>query len=82
MPRCLTCAAALLAACAASAVELPAQTADSVDLVGLWKAKRRFGPDARGPLLIARTGPGYTADMMGFTVPVRASGGELTFALP
>ena len=73
-------AAALLAT--ASAVELPAQAAGSMDLVGLWKAKRRFGPEARGPLLLTRTGGGYTADMMGFTVPVRASGGELAFELP
>jgi len=72
--------AALLAAMPATT--LPAQAADSIDLVGLWKAKRWFGPEARGPLLIARTGSGYTADMMGFTIPVRASGGELTFALP
>lgn len=76
-------AAALLAACTLfSAAELPAQAADSMELVGLWKAKRRFGPDARGPLLITRTGSAYTAEMMGFAVPVRASGGELTFELP
>lgn len=75
-------AAVVIAACTLSGVDLPAQAADSMDLVGLWKAKRRFGPDARGPLMITRSGSAYTADMMGFTVPVRASGGELTFELP
>ncbi|HEX8695332.1 MAG TPA: serine hydrolase [Longimicrobium sp.] len=76
-------AAALLAACAAPAAELRAQAGDPAsDLVGLWKAKRRFGPDARGPLIVERTGAGYTADMMGFTVPVRVNDGELSFELP
>ena len=52
------------------------------ELVGLWKAKRRFGPDGRGPLVIQRTGPTYTAGMMGRVVPVRADQGELSFDLP
>ncbi|HVG44155.1 MAG TPA: hypothetical protein VM890_05470, partial [Longimicrobium sp.] len=68
--------------CAVPATEGRAQAGDSADLVGLWTAKRRFGPDVRGPLLIQRSGTGYTADVMGFAVPVRASGGELTFELP
>jgi len=75
-------AAALVAACALSAAGLPAQAADSSDLVGLWKAKRRFGPDVRGPLLLERSRGGYTADVMGLSVPVRVSGGELSFELP
>jgi CubicO group peptidase (beta-lactamase class C family) len=54
----------------------------SEELVGLWKAKRWFGPDARGPLVIQRDGTTYTADMMGRRLPVRADGDELTFALP
>jgi CubicO group peptidase (beta-lactamase class C family) len=75
-------AAALLAACTLSAAELPAQAADSTDLVGLWKAKRWFGPEVRGPLLITRSGSAYTADIRGFTIPVRVADGELRFELP
>jgi CubicO group peptidase (beta-lactamase class C family) len=75
-------AAALLAACAASATGLGAQAGDSSDLMGLWKAKRHFGPEVRGPLLVVRTTTGYTADIMGFTVPVRVNAGELSFELP
>ena len=30
-------------------------------MVGLWKAKKRFGPDAGGPLIIERTGVDYIA---------------------
>jgi CubicO group peptidase (beta-lactamase class C family) len=80
--RWFAAAAVLLAACAVSAGDLRAQAGDSADLTGLWKAKRRFGPEARGPLLLTRRGAGYSADFMGFVVPVRVSGGELSFELP
>jgi CubicO group peptidase (beta-lactamase class C family) len=52
------------------------------DLEGLWKAKRWFGPFARGPLIVQRSGSAYTAEMMGWTLPVRADRGELSFELP
>jgi CubicO group peptidase (beta-lactamase class C family) len=57
-------------------------TVDPGDLAGLWSAKKRFGPDARGPFTITRTSSGYTADIIGFTVPVTVRAGELTFELP
>ena len=56
--------------------------AASEELAGLWKAKKRFGPDAHGSLIIQRNGAGYTADMMGRVVPLRMDKGELTFDLP
>ena len=63
--------------------DVQAQSRDSAnDLVGLWKAKRHFGPYARGPLIIQRTGSAYSADMMGFTIPVSVKDGELSFELP
>ncbi len=58
----------------------PAGSAD--DLAGLWKAKRWFGPFARGPLIIQRIGQTYTADMMGKTLPVRVDKSDLSFDLP
>jgi CubicO group peptidase (beta-lactamase class C family) len=58
----------------------PEQSAD--ELAGLWKARRRFGPDARGALVIERAGTAYTAEMVGRIVPVRLEGGELAFDLP
>ncbi len=57
-------------------------TAPARSLAGLWKAERRFGPDARGTLIIKRAGSAYTADMMGRTLPVRVKSGELAFELP
>ncbi|HEX3127607.1 MAG TPA: serine hydrolase [Thermoanaerobaculia bacterium] len=60
-----------------------ALSADSTDeLVGLWKAKRRFGPDARGLLVIQRTDAKYSAEIVGRTVPVAIEKGELSFDLP
>lgn len=59
-----------------------ATTASANELAGLWKAKKRFGPDARGTLVVQRTGEGYTADLAGRIVSVTAANGELTFSLP
>jgi CubicO group peptidase (beta-lactamase class C family) len=75
----------ILAFCASTfplAAKLQAQTADTSDIVGLWKAKKSFGPFARGPLLITRAASGYVADMAGFTMPVTPRDGELWFDLP
>ena len=58
----------------------PPETARADELGGLWTAKRRFGPDVRGPLVIERSGDRYTADMMGRLLPVRVDGDELSFA--
>ena len=52
----------------------------SDDLAGLWKAKKRFGPDTHGTLIIRRTADGYAADLAGQPAAVRADNGELTFA--
>ena len=57
-------------------------TANADDLTGLWKAKGRFGPDARGPLVIKKQGAAYIADMLGRRVAVRLDSGELSFELP
>jgi CubicO group peptidase (beta-lactamase class C family) len=75
---------AALAAVFFSVAHLPAQTQKgSVDeLAGLWKAQRWFGPVARGPLVIKRSGSSYTADMAGRSIPIRVERGELSFELP
>jgi len=59
-----------------------AVAAPADELTGLWKAKKRYGPDARGTLVLQRAGGSWTADMFGRIVPVAAAGGELTFTLP
>lgn len=61
---------------------MAADVASADDLAGLWKAKKRFGPDARGTLIVQRRDGGYTADVAGWVLPVTATKGELAFALP
>ena len=59
-------------------VAAPSQAmGDTGDLTGLWKAKKRFGPDARGTLVIRRSGAEYTADMVGRVMPIKTANGEL-----
>lgn len=61
---------------------LAAAAASAKELAGLWKAKKRFGPDTRGTLVLLRSGATYTADLAGRIVPVTSANGELTFTLP
>jgi CubicO group peptidase (beta-lactamase class C family) len=68
--------------CIALALIVAAIPASADELEGLWKAKRWFGPFARGPLVILRTGTSYTAEIVGRTVPVRVDKDELSFDLP
>lgn len=51
------------------------------ELEGLWKAKQWFGPYVRGPLVVQRTTSGWTADLMGRSHPIRATGSDLAFEL-
>lgn len=81
--RLMTCALLL------SAVALPAPGGGAgavpdrpADLAGLWMAKRRFGPDVQGPLIIQRAGADYLADIAGLRLPARIEQGELRFDLP
>jgi CubicO group peptidase (beta-lactamase class C family) len=64
-----------MATCAIAQVRAP-------DLVGLWEAKRHFGPDARGTLALVPREGGLVADIAGFSVPVKVAGREHTFELP
>src|SRR5882672_2266422 len=59
-----------------------AVSAHGADITGLWKAKGRFGPDTRGPLIIQKEGGAYSADLLGRRVPIRVEAGELSFELP
>lgn len=76
----LACLLVFSVAQASAATAAPTASAD--ELAGLWKAKRWFGPFARGPLVIQRTGETYTAEMIGRILPVRVDKSELSFDLP
>lgn len=51
-------------------------------LAGLWTARRRFGPDVRGSLILERRAGTWSAMIQGWTLPVRSDQSELSFALP
>jgi CubicO group peptidase (beta-lactamase class C family) len=54
---------------------------DAGELSGLWQAKRRFGPDIRGALLISRDGDDWRAEIAGRTVPASITGEAISFRL-
>jgi CubicO group peptidase (beta-lactamase class C family) len=61
---------------------LAVSTGSASELAGLWKAKKRFGPDESGTLVLQRRGGIWSADMAGRIVPVTTAKGDLTFTLP
>lgn len=56
--------------------------ATGTDLAGVWEAKRRFGPDARGAIVVRHEGTAWTADFIGRVTPVHEERGLLTFSIP
>lgn len=77
-------ALAAVLALAAGLTALPpwAQETGSQELVGLWEAKRRFGPDVEGSLILIDRGGGLVADIAGHSVPVQVQGARYRFVLP
>lgn len=52
------------------------------ELAGLWEAKRRFGPDVRGSLLIKESNGGWQAEIAGLTVQAKVAGDAIRLELP
>ncbi len=52
------------------------------ELAGLWEAKRRFGPDIRGTLLIKQAGGVWWAEIAGKTAQAKLVGDAISFELP
>ena len=52
------------------------------DLAGLWEARREFGPEARGELVLVQRGNTLVAEIAGLSAPVTVAGGRYTFELP
>jgi len=59
-----------------------AQATSDSSLVGLWTAKKCFGPYVRGRLVVDRRGGEWRAEIAGRSVPVRTAGDTVSFALP
>ncbi len=58
-----------------------AQANPAHELAGLWEAKKRFGPDIRGTLTIARDGDTWRGDIAGRTAPVEVRDDAVTLEL-
>lgn len=58
-----------------------AQANSAKELTGLWEAKRRFGPEVRGTLLIRQTGGNWQAEIAGRFTPVKLDGDSISFEL-
>lgn len=58
------------------------QANSAKELVGLWEAKRRFGPDVRGTLLITKGKSGWKAEIAGHSAPVKLEGDSVFLELP
>lgn len=77
----LLVAGALAAAMFFAPVVSP-QANSAKELVGLWEAKRIFGPEVRGTLFIRQTGQDWQAEIAGRFAPVTVAGNSLSFVLP
>lgn len=78
---------ALLASCALSIAtsltsNATAESDSANELVGLWEAKRRFGPDIRGVLSIRQTGGAWQAEIAGHVVNAKLDRDSVSFSLP
>jgi CubicO group peptidase (beta-lactamase class C family) len=52
------------------------------DVEGLWRAKKRFGPDVKGTLTIEREGNVWRAEIAGQSAAVSVDKERISFALP
>jgi CubicO group peptidase (beta-lactamase class C family) len=83
LPFFLGILAALVLAAAASLTPITtAQTNSANQFVGLWEAKRRFGPDVRGALLLRQTGSRWQAEIAGRAAQAKMAGDSISFELP
>jgi CubicO group peptidase (beta-lactamase class C family) len=81
--RLAICALLLAPVVASAQIAEPAteQAKSLRDLSGLWRAKKYFGPEVRGQLIIERIGSGLRADIAGRQASVVRKGDELSFRL-
>jgi CubicO group peptidase (beta-lactamase class C family) len=54
----------------------------AMELAGLWEAKRHFGPDVRGTLLVRKGPDGWRAEVAGRSEPAHVEGDVVTAEFP
>lgn len=67
---------------ATSPTRIATAQSNAKELVGLWEAKRRFGPDIRGTLLITQSKREWRAEIAGHSAPVKLEGDSVFLELP
>jgi hypothetical protein len=73
---------AAVALLSAPSVSQPAPEPKSLqDLSGLWAAKKWFGPDVRGQLIVMQTPDGLRAEIAGRYANAKRIGREISFEL-
>lgn len=78
----LGAAAILLAVSLSAAAASRVQQRAARDLVGLWEARRSFGPEIEGPVILREEDGHFSAEIAGYSVPVQVSGDEIAFEVP
>ncbi|HEV3470739.1 MAG TPA: serine hydrolase [Pyrinomonadaceae bacterium] len=75
-------AAVVLSSAAPAMRTASSQAAPAKELAGLWEAKRRFGPDVGGPLIVRQLKGEWRAEIAGRVAPARLEGDAISFELP
>jgi CubicO group peptidase (beta-lactamase class C family) len=80
----LSLLAAFLALCAGAPAPVSGQSAaaPTSDLSGLWAARKWFGPEIHGQLIVERTSSGLRAEIAGRRLTVAQRGQDVSFDLP
>ncbi len=66
-------------------IDLPAMSSDpasSKSFVGLWEAKRYFGPEIRGTLTLVSRKSDWWAEIAGHSVKATVDKGKISFRIP
>lgn len=65
-----------------AAAKSQAPVDSATNLEGLWLAKKRFGPEVRGEVVVDRRGGSWRASISGRVASANISGDSATFAVP
>src|SRR5688572_16258843 len=72
----------LLISAMISARSVTPQSNLAKEMVGLWEAKKRFGPEVRGTLFVRQSGATWQAEIAGRFAPVKLEADYVSFELP
>ena len=83
--RCLVlacCVSLVFSSCPSWLPGVRAQSGSAAELAGLWEARRRFGAEVGGELIIRQLDDQWRAEIASRTAMVQTAGDAISFALP